>query len=111
MQKFDTSCSCIVFPSNAPFYTPQCDLYKEYLYVGEVDFEHYFKGSYINNQGTVFNEKSFVMTIRNFKRLWYATKKYSFLKYAKDVSCRHNVDLLVYWAETKEVYSIIPKEN
>lgn len=109
LQKFDTADSCIVFPANSPCYRPQVDLYKEYQYVGKVEFGHYFKGSYFNNQGTVFNEESFAMTILNWKRLWYATKKYCFLKYAKDVGNRRNVDLLVYWAETKEVYSIISK--
>ena len=107
LQKFDTACFCIVFPSNGLCCTPQGDLYKEFRYVGTVDFGHHFKGSYINNHGVIFNEESFAMTICKFKRLWYATKKYSFLKYAKDVSRRRRIDLLVYWAETKEVYSII----
>jgi len=110
LQKFDTV-SCIIFPSNGLFCAPQCDLYKEYRYVGEMDFGHHFKGSYINNHGVIFNEKSFAMTIRKIKRLWYSTKKYSFLKCAKDIGYRCHVDLLVYWAETKEVYSIISKEK
>jgi len=110
LQKFDTV-SCIVFPSKGLFCTPQVDLYKEYPYVGKMSFEHHFKGSYINNHGVIFNEESFAMTILKPKRLWYATKKYSFLKCAKDISNRRRIDLLVYWAGTKEVYSIIPKEK
>ena len=109
LQKFDTV-SCIVFPSNGSCCTPQGDLYKECRYVGKVGFGHYFKGSYFNNHSTVFNEESFAMIMPNFKRLWYATEKYSFLKCVKDISNRRHVDLLVYWAKTKEVYSIIPKE-